>query len=110
MHHQAHGYFGLLGIGNIGNKVLSNPLVVSALQNFSNNLQEVQNFDVRVGSDMIAKAIEFSITKTSLKKSSLCCGEYEWANDGVLIRNYGPTMLYLLLKSSTWIQGLVFLT
>ena len=39
MYHQAHGYFGLLGIGNLGNKVLSNLLVVSALQNLANNVQ-----------------------------------------------------------------------
>ena len=32
MHHQAHGYFGLLGIGNVGNNALPNPLVVSALK------------------------------------------------------------------------------
>ena len=29
MHHQAHGYFGLIGLGNVGNKVLPNPLILS---------------------------------------------------------------------------------
>ena len=33
MHHQSHEYFGLVGIGNVVNQVLTNPLVVSALQN-----------------------------------------------------------------------------
>ena len=28
MHHQAHAYFGLKGIVNVGNQVLTNPLVV----------------------------------------------------------------------------------
>ena len=37
MHHQAHGYLGLLGIGNVGNQFLPKPLVVSSLQNLSNN-------------------------------------------------------------------------
>ena len=58
IHYQAHGYFGLLSIGNIGNQVLPKPLVVSALQNLANNEQEVQKFYDRVQSDMIAKAIE----------------------------------------------------
>ena len=43
-HHQAYKYFVLLGIGNVGNKVLPNPLVLSALQNLSSTPQEVQNF------------------------------------------------------------------
>ena len=30
IHHQAHAYFGLIGIGNVGNQVLTNPLVISA--------------------------------------------------------------------------------
>ena len=42
MHHQAHRYFGMLGIGNVGDQVILNPLVVSALQNLSNNAQEVK--------------------------------------------------------------------
>ena len=39
IYHQAHGYFGLICIRNVVNKVLTNPLVVSALQNLANNAQ-----------------------------------------------------------------------
>ena len=41
MHHQAHGYFGLLGIGNVVNEFLPNPLVVPPLQNLSINSQKI---------------------------------------------------------------------
>ena len=34
MYHQAHGYFVLLDIGNIGNQGLPNPLIVSVLKNY----------------------------------------------------------------------------
>ena len=44
IHHQAHGYFGLLVIGNVVNQFLTNPLVVSDLKNLANYGQEVQNF------------------------------------------------------------------
>ena len=37
MRQQAHGYFGLIVIGNVGNQVLSKTLVVSTLQKLSNN-------------------------------------------------------------------------
>ena len=47
---------------------------------------------------MISKAIESSITKTSLNKLRLHQREYKWAETGGLTRNDGPTMLYLLLK------------
>ena len=47
---------------------------------------------------MISKAIEGSITKIYLKKIILHRREYEWANSGGVIRNDGPTMLYLLFK------------
>ena len=40
MYHQAHGSFGLIGIGNVGNQVLTKPLVVSGLQNLANNAQD----------------------------------------------------------------------
>ena len=43
MHHQAHEYFGLLGMVNVVNQVLPNSLVVSALKNLANNSQEVKN-------------------------------------------------------------------
>ena len=49
---------------------------------------------------MISKEIDGSNTNNSLKKIRLHRGKYEWADAGVLIRNYGPTMLYLLLKTS----------
>ena len=42
MHHKAYGYIGLIGIANVGNKVLTNPLVVSAPQNLSGSTQEVK--------------------------------------------------------------------
>ena len=58
MHHQAHGYFGLIGIGNVGNKVLPKPLVVSDLKNLARNAQEVQNLYDNLSLDMIDKVIE----------------------------------------------------
>ena len=57
MHHEPHGYFGLIGIVNVGNQVLPNPLVVSTLQTLGRNSQEVQNLYDRLSSDMIAKSI-----------------------------------------------------
>ena len=47
---------------------------------------------------MIAKSIEGSITKIYLKTLGIFVGDYEWADNGGLIRNDGPTMLYLPLK------------
>ena len=47
---------------------------------------------------MISKAIEVSITKTSLIKIRLFQREYEWADDGSIIRNDVSTMLYILFK------------
>ena len=47
---------------------------------------------------MKAKAIESSINKTSLKKLRLHYGEYQWKYAGVIIRNDGTIMLYLILK------------
>ena len=47
---------------------------------------------------MIAKAIEVSITKTYTKKFRLHCREYKLTYDGGIISNYGPTVLYLILK------------
>ena len=57
MHHQAHGYFGMIDIRNVGNQVIPNALVLSALQNLSKNSQEVQNVYDRLHSDMAAKTI-----------------------------------------------------
>ena len=68
MHHQAHGYFGLLGIVNVGSNVLTNPLIVSDLQNLSGSAHQVQNLYDRVRSYMIAKAINGSIINTYIKK------------------------------------------
>ena len=99
IHYQAHGYFGLSGIGNVVNNVLSNPLVVSDLLSLANNPQEVQHFFDRVRSYMIAKAIYVSIKNISLNKLRLHQREYEWADTGGLIRNDGPTMIYLIFKS-----------
>ena len=47
---------------------------------------------------MIAKGIEGSIKKTSLKKLRLHSGVYEWTDAGRLIRNDGPNILYLIFK------------
>ena len=63
MHHQSHVYFGPIVIGNVGNQVLINPLVISALQTSCKNAQEVNNLYVRVRSDMIENSIEGSIYK-----------------------------------------------
>ena len=98
MHHQGHGYFGLLDIGNFGNQVLPNPLVVSDLQNPEKNAQDLQNLYDRVRSDIKPKEIEGPIKKTYITKLRINLGEYAWADDGGIIRNDGPTMLYLLFK------------
>ena len=66
MPHQAHGYFGLLGIGNVENNVLANPLVVSALQKLAGSSQEVPNFCRRLRSDIIVREIEGLIINISL--------------------------------------------
>ena len=42
IHHQAHGYFGQLGMVNLGNSYLPNPLVVSTLQKLAGSVQELQ--------------------------------------------------------------------
>ena len=39
IHYQAHGSFGFLGIGNLGNQVLPNPLQVLALLNLAHTPQ-----------------------------------------------------------------------
>ena len=49
---------------------------------------------------MIAKEIEGSITNTYLNKIRFHRGEYECTEAGIIIRNGGNTMLYLLLKSN----------
>ena len=71
MHHETHGYFRLIGIGNLGNQILPNPFGVLALQNLDNYPQEVQNFYDRVRSDTTANEIEGSITKTDINKLRL---------------------------------------
>ena len=71
IHYQAHGYFGLLGIGNVGNIVLKNSLVLSYLQKFNGDQPQVHNIYARMRSYMISKSNEVSITKTSLKKLRL---------------------------------------
>ena len=71
MYHKSYGYFVLLDIGKVVNQFLPNPLVVSVLQNLFNNAQEMKTFYDRVISDIIYKAIEGSITNTSLKKIRL---------------------------------------
>ena len=49
----------------------------------------------RVHSDMIAKAIQGSITKTYPKKLRIHRGEYELEDSGGIIKNDGPTMIHL---------------
>ena len=98
INHQAHWYFVLLGILNVGNQVLPNPLIVSSLQNLDKNAQEVQHFYGRLCSDMIAKEIVGSSTNTSLKKLRIRQGGYKWADARCIINNHGRTMLYLLFK------------
>ena len=39
IHYQAHGWFGFIGIGDVGNQVLPNPLQVSALLNLAHTPQ-----------------------------------------------------------------------
>ena len=77
IHHQAHWYFGLTGIGNVGNNVLPKPLLASALLNLSTSAQEVNHFYDKVHSYMISKAVEELITKTYIKKLRIHHGEYE---------------------------------
>ena len=38
INHQSHGDFGLLGIGNVGNRVLTKPLVVRTLQKLAGSV------------------------------------------------------------------------
>ena len=57
MYHQSHGYFVIIGIGNVGNSVLPNLLVVLVPKNLDCSAQEVQSFYERVISDIIYKAI-----------------------------------------------------
>ena len=71
MHHQQHGYFGLLDIENVENEVLPNSLIVSALTNLAGSSQEVNKLYYRMSSDMIAKSIEGLITKKYFKKLRL---------------------------------------
>ena len=54
MHHQAHVYFGPIVIGNVGNQVLTNPLVISALLNLVTSSQESKHFYDSMSSDMIS--------------------------------------------------------
>ena len=74
--YQAHGYFGLIGIGNVRNNVLPNLFVSSDPKNLNGDSHQIPNFYVRVSSDMISNAIEGSIIKTSIKKLRLNRGEY----------------------------------
>ena len=76
INHKAHEYFGLTGTINVVSS-LSNPLVVLDLLHLATRAKEVQNFYDKLHSDMIAKTIECSIIKKSLKKLRLNRGEYE---------------------------------
>ena len=68
---EVFGCFGLQSFKNV-EATFPSPLAVSALQNLAKkNQQEIQNFHDRICSYMIAKAIDGSITKTSLNKLGL---------------------------------------
>ena len=98
MNLQTQRYFGLQVIG-IVYQVLSGLLQVSDIKNLeSGDAQEVVDFNDRVFSDIIAKAILGSITKTSLQRLGLHQKKYEWGDSRGIIRSDGPTMLYILLK------------
>ena len=99
IHYQAHGYFGLTGNGNVGNDVLTNPLIVLYLLNLATSAQELQNLYDRVLSDMIAKEIEGPITKEFIKKIRLHRGEYECTDSGGIMMSDGTTMIQLIFKS-----------
>ena len=76
MHHQAHGYFGFLGIGNVLNQVHPNPLVISDLKKLSNNEQYLHDFYDKAHSDIIAEEIEFYKTEEEsirIFNSSIIC-------------------------------------
>ena len=100
IHYQYHGYFGLLGIKKIGYDALPDRLIVSNLQNVNGNIQQVQYFYDRVRSYMISKETELSNKTTFHKKLRLHRREYKSADTGGIIWNYGPTMLYLILKTT----------
>ena len=54
-------------------------------------------------SDMIAKKIEVSITKTYLKKPRLYRVVYEWTDSGGIINNYGTffNFIFKIINPST---------
>ena len=68
MHNQVHGYFGMIGIGNVRNIALPNTLVVSELKQLASSAQKLRNFYDRVCSDMIAKASGGSTRNNSIRK------------------------------------------
>ena len=98
MNNQAQVYFGLIGIGNL-NTPLPNPLGISYLKILDNNRKKVKNLYDRVCLYTNFKAIEGSIAKTSLLKLGLNKREYERYDAGGIIRNDGPNIIYLLLKT-----------
>ena len=75
MHHQAHGYFGLLIIVYVANRVVSNPFAVSALQNLAKNAQEIRIFYDRVRSDMISKEMGFQLQTPLLRNLGFIGGD-----------------------------------
>ena len=99
IHHQSHVYYGIIGIGNVGNIALPDPLLVLSLQKLNGSTQQVQKFYDRVRSDMIAKEIQGSIKNTYLEKLSLHRGVYEWVDTGGIIKNDVTRMLNLIFKS-----------
>ena len=63
IHYQDHEYFVLVVVGNVGNNVLPDPLVVSDLQNLAGDPQQIKQSYDRVCPDIIPKTIYDSITK-----------------------------------------------
>ena len=99
IHYQAHGYFGMIGIKNVGDYALTDPLIVSNIQILNDNPQQVQNLYVNMNPDMIYKTIKGSIKNISIKKLRINWREYDWNDTGGLIRNDITTIIYLLFKT-----------
>ena len=78
------------------NVALADSFDVRAIDPATHNAQRPQ-FHNRVKSAMIAKRIERSLDKNSLKSLTIHKAKYEWKETNGIINNDGPTMLYLLL-------------
>ena len=75
---------------------LALPFAVRDIDPAAHNAQRPQ-FHNRVKSAMIAKRIEASLDKNSLKSLLIHKAKYQWTETNGIVNNDGPTMLYLLL-------------